>query len=407
MREIILNEEESFWRDRVREFARSPEVLAIAKRIDKTDEFPWDFIRLAAEKGYLALEMEGADPLWVAILIEEFAYVSKALALILLVHLSLAQYPIYKFGADWQKEKYLPRLAEGKVTGCFMLTDRGGGDAVWLQLSAAEKSDHYVINGQKQFISMASTAFESGGVGIVLARTKKDVQGKDGISAFLIDFKEAEGFKAEHFESFKKEALFGVPLNIVRFENVRVPKECLLAGPEQGWTVVVDGTFKHSRPLIGAEAAGHARRTADAAYCWAQTTKRFDVPLIQLHEINPKFDHPVKTLAKMKRRAEKARYYVYRAMIAERENDKKHKLYSALAKRWAAEWAIQNAVNCQEIHGGMGLVAEGLTTPGFILEGYRCVRWVSEALYSQTYEGAVGALTAVERSERRKLEKEK
>ncbi len=188
-------------RAKVREFAEA-EIKPIAFMLDKNNQFPTEAVKKMGELGLMGLPYEkkyggaGLDALSYAIAVEELARVDGGAGVILSAHTSLGTYPIYAFGTEEQKKKYLPDLCSGKKLGAFGLTEpNAGSDAGGTETTAEDMGDHYLLNGEKIFITNGGEA----GTYVVFAVTTPGI-GTRGISAFIVE-KGWEGFTfEEHYD---------------------------------------------------------------------------------------------------------------------------------------------------------------------------------------------------------------
>ena len=251
-----LTEEQQMIRKMVRDFAER-EIMPIAQETDKTGEFPWQTIRKMAPLGLLGLPIPeeyggaGADNVSSAIALEEIARACGSTAITLDAHTSLASEPIYFFGTEAQKRKYLVPLARGEKLGAFGLTEpEAGSDAGGTKTRAVLDGDEWVINGQKIMITNGSIA----GVVVITAVTDPE-KGTRGISSFIVE-KGTPGFRPGRDE--EKMGLKGSVTSELFFEDCRVPKENLLGGKNQGWMIMMT-TLSFERGTL-AFLAGSMRR---------------------------------------------------------------------------------------------------------------------------------------------------
>ena len=196
-----LTDEQVLIRNTVRQFAEK-EIAPRAEEIDATDEFPADIFRRMAELGLLGIPFAeayggaGGDYLSLLLALEEVARVSGSVAIIFDAHTSLCCEPIYLFGTQAQKQRYLPPLVRGEKIGAFGLTEPGAGsDAGSARTRAVRDGDQWVINGQKQFITNGSLA----DVVVVAAKTDAD-KGTRGISSFIVE----KGRRASFWDATKR-----------------------------------------------------------------------------------------------------------------------------------------------------------------------------------------------------------
>ncbi|MCI8304801.1 MAG: acyl-CoA dehydrogenase, partial [Lawsonibacter sp.] len=224
-------------RAKVREFAEA-EIKPIAFMLDKNNQFPTEAVQKMGELGLMGLPYEkeyggaGLDALSYAIAVEELARVDGGAGVILSAHTSLGTYPIYAFGSEEQKKKYLPDLCSGKKIGAFGLTEpNAGSDAGGTETTAEDMGDHYLLNGEKIFITNGGEASTY----VVFAVTTPGI-GTRGISALIVE-KGWEGFTfEEHYDKMGIRSSATCQLN---FNNVKVPKENLLGKEGQGFKIAM------------------------------------------------------------------------------------------------------------------------------------------------------------------------
>ncbi len=240
--------------DMVHEFAVN-EVKPLAAEIDKTEEFPMENVKKMAEMGLLGIPFPeeyggaGMDTLAYIQTVEELSKYCGTTGVIVSAHTSLCCTPIYQFGTEEQKQKYLPKLCSGEWIGAFALTEANAGtDASGQKTVAVDKGDHWVLNGSKIFITNAGVA----DVFFVLAMTDKS-QGTKGISAFIVE----KGFPG--FSIGKLEDKMGIRASStceLIFEDCIVPKENLVGEPGKGFKYAMM-TLDGGRVGIAAQALGH------------------------------------------------------------------------------------------------------------------------------------------------------
>ena len=224
-------------RAKVREFAES-EVKPIAFMLDKNNEFPTEAIKKLGEMDLMGIPYPkeyggaGLDALSYAIAVEELSRVDGGTGVILSAHVSLGSYPIMAFGTEEQKKKYLVPLAKGEKIGAFGLTEpNAGSDAGGTETTAVLEGDHYILNGEKIFITNAPKADTY----IIFAVTTPDI-GTKGISAFIVE-KGWEGFSfGDHYDKLGIRSSSTAQL---LFNNVKVPKENLLGKEGEGFKIAM------------------------------------------------------------------------------------------------------------------------------------------------------------------------
>lgn len=362
-----LTEEQNLIRETVRAFAET-EIAPSAKERDEEDRFDRELMfDKVAELGLAGIVFPeeyggaGADYISYAIAVEELSRVCASTGVTLSAHLSLGANPIYLFGNDEQKEKFLKPLAEGTKLGAFGLTEpSAGSDAGGTKTTATLDGDEWVVNGSKIFITNAKEAE----IYIVFARTDKEAKKHHGISAFIIE-KGTPGF------SFgKKEEKMGIRSSLTYelvFENCRIPKENLLGEEGKGFKVAMK-TLDGGRIGIAAQALGIAQGALDAAVEYSKERKQFDTAIANFQGVQFQ-------LADMATQVEAARLLVYQA--ADRASKGlSYGTESAMAKLFASETAMRVTTQSVQVHGGYGYTRE------FPVE-----RMMRDAKITEIYEG--------------------
>ncbi len=338
-----LTEEQVMLRDMVREFAKN-EIEPVAAEFDEKNAFPLDNFKKMAELGLLGIPFPeeyggaGMDTVSMALAIEEVARACAGTCLSMAAHISLCATPIYLFGTEAQKRKYLVPLAQGQVLGSFCLTEPGSGsDAGAARTTAVRQGDHYVLNGSKMYVTNAGYADTF----IVFAKTEPE-KGVHGISAFIVE----KGF--EGFVVGKKEDKLGVRASDTRpvsIENCRVPAENLLGAENQGFKVALK-TLDGGRVGIGAMAVGIAQAALDKATAYAKERQAFGKPIADLQAIRW-------MLADMATEIMAARLLVHHSARL-RDRGKPYTKEAAMAKLFASEMAMRATKNAIQIFGGYG-----------------------------------------------------
>jgi butyryl-CoA dehydrogenase len=345
--DLNLNEEQRLVREMVRDLAKK-EIAPRAAAVDKSEEFPEENLRKMAELGLLGLPYPekygggGGDYLSYAIAVEEIARACGSTALIYAAHVSLGCGPIYSFGNEEQKKKWLPRLCSGQGLGAFGLTEpEAGSDAGATRTTATRDGDTYILNGSKMWITSGAIA------DVVTCTAKTDPgAGTAGISCFLVE-KGMPGFIPGKNEP--KMGLKGSVTSALSFENCRVPKENLLGKEGEGFRqmlVTLDG----GRIGIGAMALGLAQAAFDEAVRYAQERVQFGQPIAKFQAIQW-------MIADMATEIDAARLMVYRA-AAMKDAGVRFTKEAAMAKLYASEAAERAAFKALQIHGGYGYSRE-------------------------------------------------
>jgi len=362
-----LTEEQRLVRETVRNFAEA-EIAPSAAERDEQERFDRKlmFDRLA-ELGLTGIVFPeeyggaGADYISYAIAVEELSRVCAATGVTLSAHLSLGANPIFLFGTEEQKQKYLVPLAEGSRLGAFGLTETSAGsDAGGTRTTAVRDGGAWVLNGSKIFITNGGEAE----IYIVFARTDRQAEKHHGISAFIVE-KGTPGFAFG-----KKEAKMGIcssPTMELVFENCRIPGGNLLGKEGEGFKIAMK-TLDGGRIGIAAQALGIAQGAFEAAAAYARERKQFDQPIATLQAVQF-------MLADMATRIEAARLLVYQA--AHRASaGLPYGKESAMAKLFASETAMAVTTKAVQVFGGYGYTRE------FPVE-----RMMRDAKITEIYEG--------------------
>jgi butyryl-CoA dehydrogenase len=342
-----LNEEQKMVRDMVRDFAQK-EVAPRAALVDKTEEFPEENIRQMGELGLLGLPLPeeygggGGDYLSYAIAVEEIARACGSTALIFAAHVSLGCGPIYSFGTEEQKRKWLPRLCSGQGLGAFGLTEpEAGSDAGGTRTTAVRDGDKYVLNGSKMWITSGAIA------DVVTCTAKTDpAAGTHGISCFLVE-KGMPGFIPGKNEP--KMGLKGSVTSALSLENCRVPVQNLLGEEGAGFRQMLI-TLDAGRISIGAMALGLGQAAFDEAQRYAKQRVQFGRPIAKFQAIQW-------MIADMATELDAARLMIYRA-AARKDAGLRYTKEAAMAKLYASEVAERAAYKALQIHGGYGYSRE-------------------------------------------------
>lgn len=347
--EFALSEEQEMFRRMVREFAEN-EVAPRAEEIDASDEFPTDLFRRMGEVGLLGLPFppeyggSGADYHTMVIALEEIARVSGSMAITLDAHTSLCCEPIYRFGTETQRRRYLVPLARGDKVGAFGLTEpQAGSDAGATRTRAVfdSETDEWVLNGQKIFITNGSIA----DVVVVTAKTNPD-KGTRGISAFIVE-QGTPGFKPGRDE--KKMGLKGSVTSELFFEDCRIPAENLLGQENEGFKQFLV-TLDAGRIAIAAMAVGLAEGAYQLAVHYAKEREQFGQPIADFQAIRW-------MIADMATDIDAARLLVHRAVWL-KERGERFTKEASMAKLFATDMSERVCHKAIQIHGGYGYVRE-------------------------------------------------
>lgn len=360
-----LSEDHIMMRKMVRDFAEKECTPGIEER-DEREEFPRDIWNKLAELGLAGVtfpEKYGgveADYLSYAITVEELSRVDASVGVTVSAHASLCANPIYLFGTEEQKQKYLVPLAKGEKIGAFGLTEpMAGSDASGTRTTAVKDGDDYIINGSKIFITNAYEADTY----VVTAQMDKS-KGNKGIAAFILE-KGMPGFTFG-----KKEKKMGIRASATYelvFDNVRVPAENLLGEEGQGFKIAMV-TLDYGRIGIASQALGIAQGAYEQALKYSKERVQFGKPIAQFQANQFK-------LADMATQIEAARLLVYQAAYLATQHKPVSKA-SAMAKLHASETAMWVTTQAVQMHGGYGYTRE-----------YPVERMMRDAKITEIYEG--------------------
>ena len=366
--DFYLSKEHKMVQKMVREFAEN-EVKPLAEEIDEQERFPKETVEKMAKLGLLGVPFPkkyggtGADNLAYAICVEELAKHCGTTSVIVCAHTSLCCYPIYAFGTEEQKMKYLPDLLSGRKLGAFGLTEPNAGSDAGGQQTIAEldeSGENYILNGTKCFITNATEA----DVFVVFAMTDRK-KGIKGISAFIVE-RDFPGFSFGKHE--RKMGIRGSATCDLIFEDCVVPKENLLGKEGKGFNVAM-GTLDGGRVGVAAQALGIGEGAINEAVKYTQERMQFGKRISQFQ--NTQFQ-----LADMQTRADAAQLLVYRAAAAKDANDPQTGYYSSMAKLFAAEMASDVTRRAVQLFGGYGYTRE-----------YPVERMMRDAKITEIYEG--------------------
>jgi len=345
-----LTEEQSRLREMLHEFA-DQEIAPKAKAFDEANEFPWENIKKMRELGLFGMVFpeeyggQGLDTLSYAIAVEEISRACASTGITLAAHVSLGTSPIYNFGTEAQKRKFLPALCSGEKLASFGLTEpEAGSDAGGTKTRAVLEGNTYTVNGRKIYITNGSVS----GTTVFTAVTTPGT-GVKGISAFIIE-KGTPGFSAGTRE--KKLGHRASDTVELLFENVKLPRENLLEkdGKEgQGFKQFMK-TLDGGRISIGAMSVGIAQASLDAALRYARERRQFGKAIAEFQAIQL-------LLADMATGIEAARLLVYQTARL-KDRGIPFTRQSAMAKLMASTVAMKAADTAIQIHGGAGYMTD-------------------------------------------------
>ncbi len=348
--DFSLSTEQEILRESVRGFAEK-EIKPVAAELDKNEEFSYETMRKMAELGLFGIFVnekyggQGMDYVSYIIAVEEIARVDGSHAATVAAENSLGIGPIYYFGNEAQKQKYLPKLCRGETLWGFGLTEpNAGSDAVNTSTTAVLDGNEWVINGSKIFITNASTDISAGVT--VLCRTGEREDGRTELSCILVETG-TRGYETKVMHD--KMMWRGSNTSELYFEDCRVPKENLLGPRGQGFTQMMK-TLDGGRLSIGAMGLGGAQGCLDMALKYSSAREQFGRPIAH-------FQANAFKLADMALDVECARLLLYKACWL-RDNKMPFSKEAAMAKLHCSEVMYRCANHSVQLHGGYGLMRE-------------------------------------------------
>ncbi len=363
-----LTEEQQMVRDICRDFGEK-ELKDQAAEIDKTHRFPMETTKKLGELGMMGIvypeEYGGAgmDYVSYSIAVSELSKYCASTGTIIAAHNSLCLSPIYYFGTEAQKKKYMPKLCSGEHIGAFAITEpEAGSDAGGTRTTAVLKNGKWILNGSKNFITNGAVC----DVHVVLAVTDRDGQKGKNTSFFIVE-KGTPGFAVGKVED--KLGICASSTTEMVYDNCEIPEENIIGKPGDGFKIAMH-TLDGGRVGVAAQALGIAQAALDAAASYSHQRSQFGKPISKLQAIQF-------MIADMATEIEAAWLLVYKtAAILNTGDRRRASKYSAMAKLYASECAHRCAHKCVQIHGGYGYVKE-----------YIAERLYRDARITEIYEG--------------------
>jgi short/branched chain acyl-CoA dehydrogenase len=348
--DLDLPEETQEFRAVVREF--SEEVVAPrAEEMDRGGELPMDIVKQIGELGLFGLPFpeeyggQGSDFLTLCVAIEELARVDSSIAITLEAAVGLGAMPIFEFGTEEQKQRWLTPMAKGEILGAFGLTEPGGGsDAGATRTTAELDGGQWVINGSKAFITNSGTPIT--GLVTITAVTGQEDEGRKEISAIIVP-SDTPGFEVG--ASYRKLGWHASDTHELSFNDCRVPEDHLLGERGKGYAqflrILDDG-----RIAIASLAVGLMQGCLEQSVKYASERQAFGRPIAGFQAMHFK-------IADMKVAVENARAATYRAAWLKQQG-RPYKGEAAAAKLYASEMAVTVAREAVQVHGGYGFMEE-------------------------------------------------
>ncbi len=363
--DYFLTEEQIMLKDMVSRFAKE-KIAPFASDNEKNHRFPEEIIREAGELGLMGIayptEYGGAGMDYVSyfLAVEEISRYCASTGVIISAHSSLVCDPIYRFGTEEQKQKYLPDLLSGKKIGSFSLTEAGAGsDAGNTKTTAIQDGDKWILNGAKLFATNGKEA----DVFVLIASTNPELKTR-GVSAFIVE-RDMPGYSIGKIE--KKLGIRSSSTTEIILDNVVVPKENLLGGLNQGFKVSMV-TLDGGRLGIASQALGIARASIEDSVKYSKERFQFDQPISNFQAIQW-------MLADMWMEYQAAWLLNYRASIM-KDRGMQYSAEAAMSKLKASEVAMDCARKAIQIHGGYGYT-----------EDFNVERYYRDAKITEIYEG--------------------
>ena len=341
-------------------------LAGAAVDMDATGEFPLDVAQEMAELHYFGLEIPseyggaGLDPVSTAIVIEEVSRVCGAMGLCLAVHNGVSAFPVYQFGNEEQKQEFLVPMATGEKIGTFCLTEpNAGSDPSSLETVAVRDGDHFVLNGNKIFVTNGGVS----GINLIFC-VDNPGEDKKRFSVFIVE-SERDGLEKGPSEELM--GMRGNPVCPISLNNCRVPVERRLGKEGEGLRIAL-ATLSGGRLGIAAQSLGIAQASLDASLKYAKERHQFGQAISGFGAIKD-------FLADMATRIEAARLLLYRAATL-RDRGVEYTKESAMAKLYASEVAVDSTRAGLQIHGGYGFT-----------KAYPIERFYRDAKVCEIYEG--------------------
>ena len=347
MIDFNLSEEQELLKKTAKDFAKN-ELLEGAVNRDENKIWPKEQISKMANLGFLGMMVNpkwdggGMDTISYSIAMEEIAAVDASAAVVMSVNNSLVCYLIEHFGSDFQKEKYLKKLASGSNIGAFSLSEpQSGSDASNMITTAIKDGNHYILNGTKNWVTNGINS----DLVLVFAITEKGI-GHRGISCFIVE----KGLSG--FECGKAENKLGIRASDtceLYFDNVKISEENRIGEEGEGFKIALS-TLDGGRIGIASQALGIASASLYHSIQYSKEREQFGKPIANNQSIQFK-------LADMAMELEAARLLTWKAAWM-KDQHKNFSAIASMAKVYASEVAMRASTQCVQIHGGYGYIAE-------------------------------------------------
>jgi alkylation response protein AidB-like acyl-CoA dehydrogenase len=364
--EYLLTDEQKMARDMAAKFADN-ELKPIAERLDREHTHSPEVLKALGEMGIMGVAVPveygggGMDYVSYALIVTQISRGCGGTGTIVAAHNSLYCYPLLKFGTEEQKQKYLVPAASGESVGCYALTEAdAGSDPASMRTTARLDGDHWVVNGEKKFITSGNIADYC-----VFAASTDRSKGYKGISQFVCDVRETPGFKVGRVE--EKLGINASGTAELIFEDARIPRENILGEPGAGLRQMLE-TLDSGRISIASQALGIGRAVLEEALDYAKVRSQFGKPIAEFQAIQWK-------LADMATQLDAAELLIWRAAWLE-DHGMPFEKEAAMAKMYASDAAMSAAIEGVQILGGYGYCKD-----------YPMERHMRDAKITQIYEG--------------------
>jgi alkylation response protein AidB-like acyl-CoA dehydrogenase len=364
--DFALTEEQQMVREMAARFAEA-EVRPKAAALDESHTHPADIVKQLGELKMLGIAVPeeygggGMDYVSYVLALIEISKGCASTGVIMSVNNSLYCFPVYAYGTEEQKKKYLEPCASGEYLGCYGLTEAGAGsDPAGMRTTAVRDGDGWVVNGEKKFITNGNVARFA----VIAAVTDKE-KGYKGISSFVMDLENTPGFKVGRVE--EKMGILASGTSELIFEDAKLPADALLGKEGEGFKQMLT-TLDGGRIGIASQAIGIGRSVIEDAVSYAKTREQFGKPITAFQAIQWK-------LADMATELDAAELLTLRAAWLE-DHKKPYEKEAAMAKMYASDAAMRASVEGVQILGGYGYSKE-----------YPMERHMRDAKICQIYEG--------------------
>jgi len=364
--DFALTEEQQMVREMAARFAEA-EIRPKAAELDQTHSHPADIVKQLGELKMLGIAVPeeygggGMDYVSYVLALIEISKGCASTGVIMSVNNSLYCFPVYAYGTEEQKKKYLEPCASGEYLGCYGLTEAGAGsDPAGMRTTAVKDGDGWVVNGEKKFITNGNVARFA----VIAAVTDKE-KGYKGISSFVVDLENTPGFKVGRVE--EKMGILASGTSELIFEDAKLPADALLGKEGEGFKQMLT-TLDGGRIGIASQAIGIGRSVIEDAVSYAKTREQFGKPITAFQAIQWK-------LADMATELDAAELLTLRAAWLE-DHKKPYEKEAAMAKMYASDAAMRASVEGVQILGGYGYSKE-----------YPMERHMRDAKICQIYEG--------------------